>query len=73
MLNPIGIAVHASSPWDGMVYGRNFVDILKKWDQGGYGAQSQSPTFSWKITDGDSTIRRGSLWCWENPNRPEER
>ena len=24
MLNPIDIAVHASSLWDGMVYGRNF-------------------------------------------------
>ena len=24
--------------------------------QAGYGAQAQSPTFSWKITDGDSTI-----------------
>lgn len=36
MLNPIDIAVHASSLWDGMVYGRNFDDILKKWDQGCY-------------------------------------
>ena len=36
MLNQIDIAIHASSLWDGMVYGRNFDDILKKWDQGCY-------------------------------------